>query len=118
MSQTTPNAHVHPLFQRILNDAAALPGQAALHADFSAVAARVKAQHAAKQAALPPLPAVKLETREEKVARLQAELAAAQAGFDPDYGYSEDYTFWTAQSAKARTIAHCRQALKAMGVEL
>ena len=115
MSQTTPNAHVHPVLRDILNTLAACPQQAALHADFSAVAARVKEQHAAKRAALPPLPAMKLETREEKVARLQAELAAAQAGFDPNYAYSDDHTFWSEQSAKARTIAHCRQSLKAMG---
>lgn len=114
--QSAPNAHVHPLMAGILNSHAGL-AQQTLHAEFSAVAARVKAAHAAKQP-LPALPAIQLETVEQKTDRLLAALHQAECGFDRNYQYSDDYSVYSYHSDKARTIAACRRELAAMGVTL
>ncbi len=115
--QVEPNAHVHPVFRSILNDVAARLNpttQKALHSEMQAIADQVMAKHRARVAALPPLPALPLETADQKRARLEAELAAAREGFDPNFEYSEDYGFWAEQSNKARTISACLNQLKGM----
>lgn len=44
-------------------------------------------------------------------------LAQARQGFDEQYQFSDDYTFWCAQNEKARTIRWAQNELAALGGE-
>ena len=54
----------------------------------------------------------------EEVEQLKAQLAKAKEGFDKDYEYSDDYTFWSQQNQKSQTIRSIEKQLRDAGVEL
>jgi hypothetical protein len=88
----------------------------AVYAELQAIADAVKARHAAEQArALAHYVPMAAEAVADKRARLQAELDAARAGFDPAYAYSDDHSQWRQQLAKAETICHCERELSKLG---
>lgn len=68
------------------------------------VMARWNATQAAKAQVFAPAPK---PTREQ----LQAELAKAEAGFDPQFAFSEDYGFFCEQQAKSERINALRHEL-------
>jgi hypothetical protein len=88
----------------------------AVQADLQAIVDGIKARHAAERARQRahyiPMAA---EAVADKRARLQAELIAAQAGFDPAYAFSDDHTLWREQLAKAEAIGRCTRELAALG---
>jgi hypothetical protein len=88
-----------------------------LHAQLSAFVADYKAQRPEKYG---PRPApVKQPPQAFNVEAARAELAQLQASHDPAFNYSEDYTFWRAEQAKADRIASLRGAIarhEALGV--
>jgi len=52
------------------------------------------------------------QSREE----LEARLRELESKFDPEYQYSDDYSFWTKQNAIAREIASIKKKLGSQGV--
>lgn len=84
--------------------------------DLQSIVDGIKAKHRAKQAAaLAHYVPMAAEAVADKRARLQAELNAALAGFDPAYAYSDDHTNWREQLAKAEAIGRCRAELAKLG---
>ena len=75
---------------------AVYPAGLSMQEEMQSIAGAIKARHAAKQAAQPVPPTAEPKTR----AQLLAELREAEAGFDPAYQYSDDFTFWTEQRDK------------------
>ena len=49
-------------------------------------------------------------------AELEARLRELESEFDPEYQYSDDYSFWTKQNAIAREIASIKKKLGSQGV--
>jgi hypothetical protein len=86
--------------------------QASLQEIVDGIKARHAAERARQRAHYIPMAA---EAVADKRARLQAELDAARAGFDPAYAYSDDHTQWREQLAKAETIGRCTRELAALG---
>lgn len=78
-----------------------------LHADMAQIAAAVLARWNAKHAHKQPPPAPAPKTVEQ----LQAELAAAELGFDPADQYADDHTTWSRYVAKAAEIRALRRQL-------
>lgn len=79
----------------------AAPMSASAVAEMEDICGDIMARWNARQAAraVPFAPKAK-PTREQ----LQAELAAAREGFDPQFAFSDDYTFFCAQQAKSERI--------------
>lgn len=57
-------------------------------------------------------PVMTEQERAERLATLRGQLQAAQVGFDPAYQYTEDYSYWSQQAAKASRIAHLRRQVE------
>ena len=54
----------------------------------------------------------------EQVEQFKKQLEIAKQGFDPNYQYSDDYSFWKKQNDKAQTISRLTKILNTAGVEL
>jgi hypothetical protein len=86
-----------------------------LHSDFDDVVQKVKRdweeRRARERQAMSPR-TVSEPSREE----LEARLRELESEFDPEYQYSDDYSFWTKQNAIAREIASIKKKLGSQGV--
>lgn len=91
------NEQLHPVMARVINTHFAT---AEAYQQLQAMADAVKARRAALQPT--PSPVVVVARTAEQV---QAELSRAKLGFDPQYHYSDDHSYWTQQRDKAQDIA-------------
>ena len=55
---------------------------------------------------------------DDKISQWKEELSKAKEGFDKNYDYSDDNTYWRDQNEKAKLIRHYTKLLKDAGVEL
>lgn len=79
---------------------AVYPAGLSMQEEMQSIASAIKAREAAKQIAqAAPLAAVP-----KSRAELLAELREAEAGFDPAYQFSDDFSFWTEQRGKENRI--------------
>lgn len=86
-----------------------------LHSDFDDVVQKVKRDWEAKRARERQgmIPRTVSEPSREE---LEARLRELESKFDPEYQYSDDYSFWTKQNAIAREIASIKKKLGSQGV--
>lgn len=82
-----------------------------LHADMNQIAAAVLARWNEKHAHKAPPPAPPAPSREQ----LQAELAAAELGFEPNDQYADDHGVWHRHMEKAARIRALRRQLAETG---
>ena len=54
----------------------------------------------------------------EQIEQLKQQLEKAKQGFDPNYEYSDDHSYWTTQKNKAQTINSIERQLQNAGVNL
>ena len=55
---------------------------------------------------------------DDKISQWKEELSKAKEGFDKNYDYSDDNSYWREQNQKAKTIRHYTELLKKAGEEI
>jgi len=86
----------------------ATPAPAAVVAEMADICADIMARWNASRCAPAPTVAAPKPTREQ----LQAALAEAEAGFDPLFAFSDDYSFFCEQQAKSERINAIKHELE------